>query len=285
MADGAPAEEHGPTEAEMTEAMYSPNYLDGAGPAMLGGPTVPADKGPSSGGLLGRWAGLKTVQSSKRMLDCAASQPQYRDWDFLKPQHFPRETATRELNYNPAPDVRETRFHRGFHRRPMAAIQSDAPRLEREQQLEERREMIAQQAVEVARDMKEKVTFNVLTGEGVGREEEFKKVGKRIINPTGTMEQIFMEHEADDITRQRSSKHRYFQHPAPEKLERTRNLVEEGLVHTKRESMIIGYGDGAPRLKRESVGVPDNFAHMRGRARPVIWEETVDKNRSQIQLG
>lgn len=133
--------------------------------------------------------------------------------------------------------------------------------------------------------MREKVTFNLLTGEGVGREAEFRKTGKRILNPTGGMETIFMEHDKDSQNRQRASKQRFDEYPAPEKPPRTGNLVSEGLRVTERQSMIIGYGNGVPRLKYPSYGVPDNFAHLRGNARPPQWEATVNKSKSQIILG
>lgn len=272
------------------EAMYSPNYLTSVGPAMLSS-AVPPQNDPDappkedSGGLLGRWAHLKLAQSSKRIVDCAASQPQYLEWDFLKPTNLPPGQVSATCNYLPSSNLCETRFHRGFQRRMKCDIQPDAPRLAREAELEQLRTEIDERSIAVTRDMKEKVTFNVLTGEGVGRESEFRKTGKRILNPAGSMETIFMEHDKDTQNRVKNSKHRFFEYPPPQEYERARNLVGEGLVVTERQSMVIGYGDGAPRSKHPSYGVPDNFAHLRGNARPPEWEQGVHKNKSQIVLG
>lgn len=279
-----------PVQPRLPDHAYSPNYLTGVGPAMLSN-AVPGPQKPNAppkedtGGLLGRWNHLTVAQSSKRIVDCEAAKSEYSKCDFLKPCNFPSGQVSAQLNYLPSSNLRETRFHRGFQRRMKCDIAPDAPRLAREADLEARRDSLMQLSVDVTKDMKENVTFNVLTGEGVGRESEFRKTGKRILNPTGGMETIFMEHDKDSLNRQRNSKHRFFEYPAPEKPPRTANLVQEGLFDTERASMIIGYGDGAPRCKYPSYGVPDNYAHLRGNARPAQWEQTVHKNKSQIVFG
>lgn len=276
----------------LPESHYSPNYLTGIGPAMLSSAVPPPrdpDASPASegdsGGLLGRWNNLSAAQSSKRIVDCAASRCEYSSWDFLKPTNLPSGQVSAACNYLPSSNLRETRFHRGFQRRMQCDIASDAPRLAREAELEAQREELQAISAAVTMDMKEKVTFNLLTGEGVGRESEWRKTGKKILNPAGVMETIFMEHDKDTRNRQRSSKHRIFEDPTPEKPARTVNLVREGLVATDRQSMIIGYGDGAPRSKHPSYGVPDNYAHLRGGAGPPEWEKVKDKNKSQIIFG
>lgn len=285
MTDAAP--ENAQQSAIVNEMNFSPNYLDNFGPAMLSS-SVPAKRNPDykdSGGLLGRWSNVKHTHSSKGMVDCAAARPQYEQWDFLKPCNLPAEKANLELNYLPGPDLRETRFHRGFQRRQKCDIRQDEDRLIREAELEWRRDTRDKVAAETALDMKKKITFDVLTGEGVGREGEFKQVGKRIINPCGDMNDTFMDHSKEDTIRMRASQHRFGAYPWPEKEERLKTLVTEGLQPGERQSMIIGYGEGVPRCKHPSYGVADNFAHLRGHHAPARWEETVDKNRSQIILG
>lgn len=279
-----------PVQTRLPDDAYSPNYLTSIGPAMLSSCAVkPVDPDAppkeDSGGLLGRWNHLKVAESSKRIVDCAAAQSQFRTWDFLKPQNYSSGQTSAQLNYLPSSNIRETRFHRGFQRRMKCDIAPDAPRLAREMDLEAKRDYLMDLSAEVTKDMKEKVTFNVLTGEGRGRESEFRKTGKRILNPSASMPTIFMEHDKDALNRQRSSTHRFFEHPAPQKPPRTANLVQEGLFDTERASMIIGYGDGAPRTKYPSYGVADNYAHLRGNGRPAQWEQGVHKTKSQIVFG
>lgn len=88
--------------------------------------------------------------------------------------------------------------------------------------------------------------FNIFSGEGHGRVEEFKQLGKRIVNPRHTSE-IFSEHSRDELNRQRNSINRY-EKPMPLSLNRERQLASEGFLNSKKETMIIGwvvfYGKG-----------------------------------------
>merc|ERR1712157_609572 len=96
--------------------------------------------------------------------------------------------------------------------------------------------------MQAAFEHKDKHTFNILTGEGVGRECEFRQVGKKIVNPFGCMEVVFGEHQKDATNRIKNSKHRFFQHDAAPKMDRMKNLFNEGLSNTVRETAILGYG-------------------------------------------
>lgn len=239
-----------------------------------------------SGGLLGRWENVVHKHSCKRMVACEASTAEFQRRDYLKPQHMPASHVDGMANYAPVPDINQTRFHRGFQRRHQTDIQQDAGRLEYEGYKEALRDWKADQQVAHAREMQTKSTFNVLTGEGNGRDCEFRQLGKKIINPFGSMSSVFAEHEKDMTNRVRNSKHRFFEHPATSTGEhRTKNLFHEGYTETKRQSMIIGYGLGNPRSKNESRGVADNFMHLRSEHPEAPWEKPKNFNQSQIVFG
>merc|ERR1712125_114387 len=120
-------------------------------------------------------------------------------------------------------------------------------------------------------------TFNILTGEGEGRECEFRRIG---------MKAVFGEHAKDSTNRIKNSQHRFFQHDAQPKFERMKNQFEEGLVTTKRETAILGYGSsGVSRSRTRSVGAADNFSHTKGPHKEPDWETPHYGNRSQIILG
>merc|ERR1719191_1792028 len=169
---------------------------------------------PPGGGILGRFENVRERKSAKRIIQCSAATPAFTQHDYLKPQHLPVDRVDHEANYAPSSNINETKFHKGFQRRHKADIQPDAARLEAEIQREIARGQRAQDCVDAARQMKEKITFNILTGEGVGRECEFRQVGKKIVNPFGCMEATFAEHARDASNRIKNSKHRFFEYPS-----------------------------------------------------------------------
>jgi len=240
-----------------------------------------------TGGIMGRFENVRDKKTSKRTIQCAAATPSYITHDFLKPNHLPLEKVDLEANYAPTSNINETRFHKGFSRRHKSDIQQDAARMESELNREMAREERAQASVEATRRYKEQVTFNILSGEGVGRECEFRQVGKKIVNPFGCMEATFSEHARDASNRTKNSKHRFFEHGCPPPQEhRVRNIFNEGLVETKKESAIIGYGtSGTRRTRSQSCGAPDNYAHLRALPPEPEWEKGKFGNRSQIILG
>lgn len=238
------------------------------------------------GGLLGRWENLRQRTSCKRIVECDAATPEYQRTDYLKPQHLPAEVVDVEANYLPTSNLQETRFHRGFQRKHKSDIQPDAPRLEYEVARQQARDLRASDQQMLARELKEKVTFNILTGEGVGREAEFRQVGKKILNPQGSMSAIFAEHSRDATNRIKSSKHRFFEHPEPRHSDhRVTTLFDEGFIESKRQSVVIGYGNSNPRSKTQSTGVSDNYAHLRALPAEPQWEAPIYGNRSQVILG
>jgi len=244
-----------------------------------------------SGGILGRFENVREKKSSKKILQCAAATPAYLQHDYLKPTHLPVDKVDFDANYQATSNINETKFHRGFARKHKADIQSDAPRLEAEIIREQAREARAQASVDATRAYKEKVTFNILTGEGVGREAEFRQVGKKIVNPFGSMEATYVEHARDASNRMKNSKHRYFEHPpghpdGSTSDRRAQDLFREGLHHTVRESAILGYGNtGVRRTRSQSTGTADNYQHLRGLPPEPQWESHRDGNKSQIVFG
>eukprot|EP00928_Gymnodinium_smaydae_P096002 TRINITY_DN837_c0_g1_i1.p1 TRINITY_DN837_c0_g1~~TRINITY_DN837_c0_g1_i1.p1 ORF type:complete len:246 (+),score=40.96 TRINITY_DN837_c0_g1_i1:129-866(+) len=241
---------------------------------------------PQAGGLLGRFENVQTRRSCKRIIPCDAATPMYLMNDYLKPQHLPIDRVDQEANYHAASNLNETRFHRGFHRRHKSDIMPDAARLEQEVMRDFAREERARQSVEATREHKARHTYNILTGEGVGRETEFRPVGKKIVNPFGCMEAVFSEHSKDATNRIKNSKHRFFDHAAEPKFVRQKNLFEEGLTQTTRETAILGYGNnGVRRTRCQSVGAYDNYAHTKGGHGEPDWEQPHYGNRSQIVFG
>jgi len=242
---------------------------------------------PSGGGILGRFDHVREKPSMKKIVACSAATPEYARSDFLKPCHLPVEVVDRVANYAPSCDINETRFHKGFARRHRSDIQPDAARLEREFANECAREERAQAAIQATRDYKERVTFNVLTGEGVGRECEFPQTGKRIVNPQGNMHATYAEHGRDATNRMRNSRHRYFEPvAAPASTHRTMTLLNEGLTETQRQNTILGYGNAMKRRTRtQSCGAADNYAHLRELPPEPAWEPPRFSNESRIVLG
>lgn len=241
---------------------------------------------PQGGGILGRFENVRTKKSAKKIVTCDAATPEYLRNDFLKPVHLPIERVDEEANFAATSDIRETRFHKGFHRRHQADIQSDAARLEAEAAREYVREERAYQQAEAAKLFREKHTFNILTGEGSGRECEFRHVGKKILNPYGSMEATYAEHDKDARNRIKNSKHRFFEYPAPAKEERTATLFNEGLKDTVRETAVLGYGrSGNARTRATSCGVSDNYVHLRALPPDPDYEQPRHANASQIIFG
>lgn len=246
----------------------------------------PGNTAATAGGILGRFENVRTKKSTKRLIECDAGTPEYVRNDFLKPQHLPLDTVDQEINYSTTCNINETRFHKGFQRRHKADIQPDAARLELELTRAITREERAQASVEATIKFKEDNTFNILTGKGTGREGEFRQLGKKIINPAGCMESAYAEHTRDASHRIKNSKHRFFEHPAPQNDERSRKLYNEGLSENARETAILGYGASISRRTRsQSCGTADNYAHLRALPPEPCFEQPHDKNRSRIVFG
>jgi hypothetical protein len=239
------------------------------------------------GGILGRFENVRERKSAKRIIQCAAATPAFSQHDFLKPQHLPVDEVDHQANFAPTSNINETKFHRGFHRKHKADIQPDAARMEAEIMREQAREDRARASVFATMEAKDKVTFNILSGEGVGRECEFRQVGKKILNPYGCMEAVYAEHSRDAGNRIKNSKHRFFEYPnAPPADARQETIFKEGLHHTKRESAILGYGNsGVRRVRSQSCGTCDNFSHLRALPAEPSYEKQHYGNYSQIQFG
>lgn len=130
------------------------------------------------GGLLARFDRIVARPSMKKQfLDdprmCCKCH--YQDKDFLVGGgSFTNDV----MQYSPSPNINETKFHKGFHKRPQAAIGQDIDRLRLEMQRENRRdERVLRQTI-AAKAMLQHDTFNPLTGEGKGRECEFPQLGR-----------------------------------------------------------------------------------------------------------
>jgi len=242
--------------------------------------------GAQVGGILSRFENVTTKRSAKRIIPCDAATSEYLRNDFLKPQHLPAERVDQEANLVATGSIHETKFHKGFQRRHKSDIQPDAARMEAEMAREMAREQRARSSVEATKAFRDQYTFNVLTGEGSGRECEFRQVGKKIINPQGSMEATYSQHNKDASNRIKNSKHRFFETPAARSEDRCYNLFNEGLRETTRESAVLGYGtSGVRRTRSQSCGVSDNYAHLRALPPEPDYEPPRYGNRSQIVLG
>lgn len=246
-----------------------------------------AQVAPPAGGILGRFENVRERKSAKKIIQCSAATPAFTEHDYLKPTHLPLDRVDHEANYAPTSNINETKFHKGFSRRHKADIQPDAARLEAEVMREQAREERAQASVAATMHMKDKVTFNILTGEGAGRECEFRQVGKKIVNPFGSMHATFNEHERDASNRTKNSKHRFFEYPNTlPSYDRQETIFKEGLHHTKRESAILGYGSsGVRRVRSQSCGASDNYSHLRALPPEPVYEAGHYGNHSQIIFG
>mmetsp|Transcript_59983 Transcript_59983/g.169088 ORF Transcript_59983/g.169088 Transcript_59983/m.169088 type:complete len:248 (-) Transcript_59983:81-824(-) len=245
-----------------------------------------AGDGSAAGGILGRFENVRNKTSNRRLITCEAATPEYIRHDFLKPQHLPLDTVDQEVNYSAACNIGETKFHKGFQRRNKVDIQPDAARLQKEFARDLARDERAVASVEQTLRFKEQNTFNILTGEGTGREGEFRQLGKKIINPAGAMESVNAEHTKDASHRIRNSKHRFHEHPAVQDEERSFKLYNEGLPERARQSAVLGYGSSVSRRTRtQSCGVADNFAHLRALPPEPPFEQPHDKNMSRITFG
>jgi len=240
-----------------------------------------------SGGILARFENVRERKSAKKIIQCAAATPAFLQHDFLKPQHLPVDMVDHHANYAPTCNINETKFHKGFHRKHKADIQPDAARLEAEIMRDQAREERARASVQATMDHKDKVTFNLLTGEGVGRECEFRQVGKKIVNPYGCMEATYAEHGREATNRIKNSKHRFYEYPAVQHSEgRQETIFKEGLHHTKRETAVLGYGSaGQRRVRTQSCGTSDNFGHLRALPPEPNYEAKHNGNASQIIFG
>lgn len=246
----------------------------------------PDGGGQQGGGIMGRFENVRQRGSRKRIIPCGAATAEYLRSDYLKPQHLPAHTIDAEANYSAGSNINETRFHKGFHRRHVSDIMPDAARMEAELLRDASRQARVEAQVEAATAMRERHTFNILNGEGVGRDTEFQQVGKRVLNPNGSMPEVFPLHTKQAQNRIRNSKHRFFENPAPEKEPRTANLFKEGLQTTVRESAVIGFGAGGNRRTRSvSCGAADNYAHLRELPPEPEYEPPRYGNRSQIIFG
>jgi len=235
---------------------------------------------------MGRFENVRQKKSCKKIIPCDAATACYLRADFLKPLHLPLDRVDHEANYAASSNINETRFHKGFHRRHKSDIQPDAARLEVELYRDFAREDRVHAQVSAAREMKEKHTFNILTGEGIGREAEFREIGKKVLNPMGSMQEVFEDHGKDVQNRVRNSKHRFFEYPAATREVRASHLLNEGLTQTQRESAILGYGRGGnSRTRSQSCGASDNYAHLRELPPVAGYEPPHHGNRSQIVFG
>ncbi|CAD7965811.1 unnamed protein product [Amoebophrya sp. A25] len=194
-------------------------------------------------------------------------------------------------NYLPTPNSQETRFHRGFYRRPQSEIRQDFSRLQREAKIQQKRDEYDEKVQEGWRAYQRDYTFNVLTGEGNGREGEFTNIGRRThrITAAGGTAALFAEHDKDTRIRERNSHLRYSGYPPsfPTKNQAAAQ-ASDGFLQTQRESVIIGYPriDAAKRIRLPSQGARDTLgSHLHDD--PVLpdYPPNVGKTRSQIIFG
>jgi len=261
-----------------------------------------ADDGHSDvqygGGILGRFENVRQKKSNKKMIPCDAATSEYLRADYLKPCHLPVDRVDDELNFGASSNMHETRFHKGFHRRHQSDIQQDAARMEAELTKDYTRDHRAHASAQATMDYKERHTFNILTGEGMGRESEFRSVGKKILNPFGCMDAVYAEHNKDASNRIKNSKHRFFEYQETQQdpsatmraqvaqQERARAIFNEGMTQTNRETVVLGYGNnGKRRTRLQSVGVADNFAHLSAVPPEPEYEAPRPRNASQILFG
>ncbi|CAD7944494.1 unnamed protein product [Amoebophrya sp. A25] len=246
----------------------------------------PTLDGPGTSGIFSRFEARPQRKPSSKMIlrHLPSATPEYTVYNYLQPSGLNDGEAP--PNYHPAPDIRQTRFHRGFHRRHQSDIRQDAPRIQRERDIRDGKDSTDQRTVEGWDNYTKDYTFNLLSGEGKGRDAEFKAIGKRVVNPMHDYS-VYDEHDKDQRNRLRQGMNRFFEYPPPNtSANRHAQLVSQGFLNSKPENVIIGYShDAAPRLKMRSQGVADNFSHLQDASGVRVFAPVRERNKSQIVFG
>jgi len=146
-------------------------------------------------------------ESSKKILDCNAARPQFRDANYLD-----LGIAGGPANCSPVPDLNGTRFRPGFWRRQKTDIHAtkqfqDKFNVERKKV----EDCDFRMARNLLKDPRDTGTFNIITGEGVRARPlvQFRPCGKLITNAAQKMT-MYPQHEKDSKNRQLQSLHRFF---------------------------------------------------------------------------
>mmetsp|Transcript_8066 Transcript_8066/g.19494 ORF Transcript_8066/g.19494 Transcript_8066/m.19494 type:complete len:343 (+) Transcript_8066:74-1102(+) len=248
----------------------------------------PTLDGPNTAGLLARFeARPRKAPSSKMILShLPAATAEHTRYNYLKPNGI-ADGSQETFNYHPSCDIRDTRFHRGFQRRHQSDIRQDAPRLQKEFGKQIGRDTADRARVDGWHNYKEDYTFNLLNGEGRGRDAEFKAIGKRVINPVHDHAGVFDEHDRDQRNRHRQSMNRFYEYPPMQpSANRENQIVAQGFISSNPETVIIGYSpDAAPRLKMRSQGAAENFAHLQDASGVRQFAPVRERNKSQIIFG
>eukprot|EP00743_Colponemidia_sp_Colp-15_P002686 GILK01002911.1.p1 GENE.GILK01002911.1~~GILK01002911.1.p1 ORF type:complete len:204 (+),score=26.53 GILK01002911.1:42-653(+) len=196
--------------------------------------------------MLARWQDDTPVRSGKRIIPKPA---QFEKWDFLKAHPTGADLKS-------APSLNETKFGKGFHRRNYDVIAQDKSRIIQERNRVEQSRTGEEKRVQNYAQWKESNTFNLLTGEGVGREKDYRRTGLKA--PDGaTKDQLAKNNKLENDIRMRTSELRFFL-PQEEGARRKQSLDIPST--TVRKSAVLGYVKGV----LPSLGVKDNFMYNHG---------------------
>lgn len=211
-----------------------------------------------SGGLLDRWAHLKSPRTRKSMVVGFSDRAEYRIHDFLKPSAPNNETV-----FRPRSSLSETKFHRGFTRKSFPNHGSER------YDIDERAWLRFNQRTAEAIAAYQAHKSNLITGDNI---YEARARGRK------TGHSLAHQFDADRLReaarRIVNSDGRFFANPRS----------PETAPNFACKSVILGYFGERKRARTTSVGIFDNFTHTQ---KPMDSPPptTCRRNLSQIILG
>jgi len=229
-------------------------------------------------GILARFVNRVSRQRAPRAVTVAAAVAEYQKGDYLK-----NPDTSYLKDYGPVSGVpKEIKFHRGFYRRPQAAINQDEERLRTQAASQERREQIVSDRLQAFEQQRQVHTFNIISATGVGRENEDAVTGVRKVN------QESLEREKLAKYRIKNSISRFHDTSPETPAERLKKqqVLAEGMNNGK-ESVVIGVPPGNLQRRVMSNGAYDLYAHTQIRrvAPPHPLAPPRARHASQIVFG
>ena len=230
-------------------------------------------------GLLARFVNRIENPRTRRTPTVAAAVAEYQKGDYLKPTSDKWTRHDQPTAAIPGKPV-EVKFHRGFYRKPQAAINQDAERLRAEAELESKRESIESARLEAYNQHRQLNDFNIITGKGRGRENEDRVAGVK------TVKQDLTEREKLTRYRTRHSSIRFYEVPivTPTATEKDERRLREGLAACK-ETVVIGVPPGNIFRKVDSNGSYDIFGHTQSAISQLLPRRANPRNYSTLVLG
>lgn len=157
---------------------------------------------PNSGGFLARWENITEEHGFKKFVNGRNSE--YRTWDYLKPcADMP---AVSE--FNPVSSLSETKFHRGFFRRPHDCIQQESIGLTMEAKNNRQSGLGSRPGLRISSNSHSQ--YNILTHTGCERPGGHTDGTVRMFDLSSDSSHLFPDRAREIERRAAHSEHRYF---------------------------------------------------------------------------